>query len=545
MKEVVFKREYSRYNTIVHQDFSEIPEAPLYPSCSEKHPYFKKLNSYTNEDEFVKNFANPLAEVWRHKQLLVVEKDETKVSIKFFSNIKHRSVGKPWFRIRKDLEYITVNKQTGDVYLGGISNYQKIKKCQKKIQKNFFLQSPLATFRVKLKNYLHSMGPVSVLDSFEAVRIFIEKIEGPDSTLNSNYNKKLFEFYLKKKGIKYPNNFILFAPHFFGGKIRKKLKKNGHKLVETFMEVYELKGDKIKKALHSCNEFLNVNVLKSSISLFSYDWICGDEEFLRKILNFPNSFRMDTDQFPIHSDHFSKTELKNIFSIFKEVIDNNIDTVTFSDHFRILYQLKSFGESDLKWKSKNKKEFNSEHLDWSDKFEHYRKGSYKRIYPDYFDSILKSDISVGPDKFYPVLLKSSEEYNEESFIQHNCVKTYIGTPSSIIVSLRKNSTDSEDRITVEYRNFYLKNSDLVHLERVQTRGKYNSLAVGWDEVLDILDKKMEKIVSDKNFKTVSIEKNCANGVLLHSDSDWDDSGNLNWTFKYDLYNSHYNHIYFI
>lgn len=544
MKEVVFKREYSRYNTVVHQDFSEVPEFLLSESYSEKHPHFKKLHSFTTEEEFVKNFANPLAEVWRQKQLLVVEKDETKVSIKFFSNIKLRSVGKPWFRVRKDLEYITVNKQTGDVYLGGISNYQKVKKCQKKIQKNFFLQSPLATFRVKLKNYLHSMGPSSVLDSFEAVRIFIEQIEGPDPTFNSNYSKKLFEFYLKKKGIKYPNNFILFAPHFFGGKIRKKLKKNGHKLVETFMEVHELKGDKIKKALHCCDEFLNVDVLKSSISLFPYDWISGDEELLKKILNFPNSFRIGNDELEIHSEHFSKTELKNIFSIFKEVIDNNIDTVTFSDHLRILYQLKNFGETDLRWKSKNKKEFNSEHLDWSDKFEHYRKGSYKRIYPDYFDSILNSVICIGPDKFYPKLLKSSEEYNEESLIQHNCVKTYIGRPSSIIVSLRKNSIDSEDRVTVEYLNF-LFGDKFNGLRRVQTRGKYNSSVVGWDEVLEMLDKKMEEIVLDENFKTVSIEKKCANGVLLNSGSAWDDRGNLIWTFKYDLDNSYYNHIYFI
>jgi hypothetical protein len=97
----------------------------------------------------------------------------------------------------------------------------------------------------------------------------------------------------------------------------------------------------------------------------------------------------------------------------------------------------------------SKSKFREEHLDWSDKIEHYRQGSYTRIYPDYSYELIQKPISVGDDVYYPVLLDDSHNYNKESSQQSNCVKTYIGKCSSVIVSLRKGDIDSDKRATIE------------------------------------------------------------------------------------------------
>lgn len=533
MKETLFKKEFSDYRTVIHQESSPIESYNNLYQPSSRHPLFLTDKTSKIEDDFEKNYANPLAQVHRIKMLLVVEKEEKKISIKFFQNFKYRNVGKSWFKTIKHVFYLTVNTESGDIYHGNLMNYQRKKKFSKTLQKNFFLSPPVSTFKVKVKNSLSLFEPASSLDFFEALRIFADSFLGVKESNNRDLNQEIFEFYLKKKGIKYPNNFILFAPFMFGGKIRKKLKKNNFKLVDSFMEVHNLKGDKIKKALHTCEDNINTNMFNFATQFFPYDWLCEDNMFMKKIFSCTKGIGQ-YETLNVSSENFTKGELKNIFSIFVQVIDNNIDSMSFLDHLRIYGNLKSYGETDLKWKSSNKKEFNTEHLDWSDKWEHYRKGNYERIYPEYFTKYINKPISYKSETYYPVLLSKSTEYNSESFFQHNCVKTYIGRPSAIIISMRKGSPESEERATIEYYTF-LQNNKIVGIKRVQTRGKYNShLEPDWDEALIELDGRMEDLIRDEKFKTVKLRKVCLNGTILESETEWDKGGNLIWSFKSDL-----------
>jgi hypothetical protein len=127
----------------------------------------------------------------------------------------------------------------------------------------------------------------------------------------------------------------------------------------------------------------------------------------------------------------------------------------------------------------------------------------------------------------PVLLMNSSSYNEESLTQSNCVKTYIGKPGSLIVSLRKDFYG--DRATVEYK--FVKHGEYVIPLRVQSLGKFNNkLGEEWNEVLLKLDKVILSCVKDKKFETVKIIKECKNGVTLQSDSYWEED-NLRWTYK--------------
>jgi hypothetical protein len=182
----------------------------------------------------------------------------------------------------------------------------------------------------------------------------------------------------------------------------------------------------------------------------------------------------------------------------------------------------------LKWISDDdsKEFFRDEHLDWSDKIQFYKRGHYERTYPQLIYDTIERPIG----EYYPVVLNNSTMYNEESSVQSNCVKTYIGKPQSIIVSLRKGSPYSEERATIEYR--LMKDGDKIKCDRVQSLGRFNSkLDEQWTEPVFNLDEYLLSFVKDKKFETVKLTKKCANGTVLKSDSEWDDTGTLRWTYK--------------
>jgi hypothetical protein len=197
-------------------------------------------------------------------------------------------------------------------------------------------------------------------------------------------------------------------------------------------------------------------------------------------------------------------------------------------------QLKRYGELDLKWMSsdESKVKFREEHLDWTDKIEYHRNGTYTRIYPKYSYDVIENPIKVGEYDYYPVLLDDSLNYNLESHLQSNCVKTYIDKCGSIIISLRKGNDTSDDRATIEYVLNKSVGTDKISIERFQSLGRFNDrLSEEWNDVLFKLDEVVLSSVKDKRFKTVQITKECKNGVILNSDSHWDDGNVLRWTHK--------------
>ncbi len=164
----------------------------------------------------------------------------------------------------------------------------------------------------------------------------------------------------------------------------------------------------------------------------------------------------------------SKKERNCIFEIFKLVINDEINPQTFADHFIFYTNLKNY--ENIKWTSTTYDEFREEHLNWTELNDFYTKGTFDRIYNDKFESEVTKPIFTDGKTFYPVILKSSSEYNDESFIQSNCVKGYIKRPDALIVSLRKDSPDSKERATIEFRISF---DTVIELKRVQTLGRFN------------------------------------------------------------------------
>jgi hypothetical protein len=541
MKEVLFKKEFVSYETIEHESYSEFPyvkrmiqsqtlnfELEDGPEPTKKHPLFIYKKTNKTEEEFVTRFADQLYSVTRNNVTIVVERDGDKVAIKLFWGYKHRRPGVAWFKTIKHVEFISVNTKTGDVYVGGIDNYHLKRKSKKRINRNYFIGEPLNNLSLSIRNCIRRVDSNLDVDcTQEALEVFIQTIDPIDNFGVLTNNQRLFKFYLNKRGVKFPNNFHIYTNEWFGPEIKKILKKTDNRMVDAVMVRNELSGKQIKKALHNC-EGLNLPMLTLARNMFNDDWVNQDYELILGCLN------SNINYYPLPVDFkefVTNEELKRVFKLFRHVvIHGTLDAHTFYDHMRFYCDLKLY-EPNIKWMSSDddKSDFRGEHLDWVDKIQSYREGTYYRKYPDYSYQVISEPIEHGGEVYYPVLLDNSKSYNQESAIQSNCVKTYIGKCGSMIVSLRQGGVDSDVRATVEYKLSYTFVGKIIHVDRVQSLGRFNKkLTEEWDDVLFKLDRRMLYYVKDENFDTVKIKKVHKSGLELESTSYWRDDGRLVW-----------------
>jgi len=541
MKEVLLKKEFVSYETIEHESYSEFPyvkrmiqsqtlnfELEDGPEPTKKHPLFIYKKTNKTEEEFVTRFADQLYSVTRNNVTIVVERDGDKVAIKLFWGYKHRRPGVVWFKTIKHVEFISVNTKTGDVYVGGIDNYHLKRKSKKRINRNYFIGEPLNNLSLSIRNCIRRVDSNLDVDcTQEALEVFIQTIDPIDNFGVLTNNQRLFKFYLNKRGVKFPNNFHIYTNEWFGPEIKKILKKTDNRMVDAVMVRNELSGKQIKKALHNC-EGLNLPMLTLARNMFNDDWVNQDYELILGCLN------SNINYYPLPVDFkefVTNEELKRVFKLFRHVvIHGTLDAHTFYDHMRFYCDLKLY-EPNIKWMSSDddKSDFRGEHLDWVDKIQSYREGTYYRKYPDYSYRVISEPIEHGGEVYYPVLLDNSKSYNQESAIQSNCVKTYIGKCGSMIVSLRQGGVDSDVRATVEYKLSQALVSKTIYVDRVQSLGRFNKkLTEEWDDVLFKLDGRMLYYVKDEKFDTVKIKKVHKSGLELESTSYWRDDGRLVW-----------------
>lgn len=534
MKVEICKQKIESFLSIKYRNKTDLSAYQnLFRKESTKHPHFEFETSHQDEKTFVENFGNPLYSVEKKYAMVVVERTGEKVSLKLFYGYKNRMPGNLWFSISKNCDFITVNLKTGNVYQGHILDFQKKKKFKRKIRCNFFFNKPLFEFQDKLKRLTKNLNkPDDTEFYWRPIMEFVKAVDDKDNYMFSP-NTRLFKFYLDKKQIKYPNNFETYQELFYGKRFRDLLKKSENKLVETVMKFFKINGDKVRKSLHEVS-YLNITNYLTVKNLFGEDWVNQDDSLIKELINSPSTFDLPNHIVDRFKQLATKKEKRNAFLLFKTHITKYcVDKYTLIDHFRFFVELKGYGETQIFWKSDGESLnlFSKEHLDWTEKLDFYKKGSYQRIYPEiYFEKI--HNFEYQSENYYPLILSSSEEYNDESNVQSNCVKSYIGRPSALIVSLRKGSSKSENRLTIEYKIIKYNKDENISITRIQTRAKYNSEpSEQWNEVLQILDNMMNNLAMDNNFKLFKLEKICANKVKLESETEFDECGNLKWSFS--------------
>lgn len=474
--------EIKNYRTSLYLNYCDINQKDrhvlgLYVETKKKDKFFSDTQFYTEED-FVKHFGNPFADVHFDRKRLFIEEGDDKISIKYQIHVKDRRVGSRYFTERKVTNYFTFNFKKKMFYSGTFSTKKKqvIGRSMKVNPTYFAIESFLRNLRIEksvaVDQYLY---------------FFLEKIwdrmgiENPQNfqwdCMRSFYS---LTYYLVN-GIKIPNNWRKFTGIFFS---KKELQKSNMNLVDTAMNKMRLKGSKVKQIFNEMDWvdfdrlYIAYNLLGidkfNKIENKVFDEFYTTDEYAQSIeMNrmgrYYECFYSDKYNYP---NHYIGRILIPLTSKEKDRILDLIPHFdgykwnTLLDHLDMKRELVNLGE-DVKLKFTNMSSFNLEHEEFSRLLQSYRKGEVERFYGD-IDS-LETPIEYEGETYYPILLRKTSDYEKESQHQRNCVRTYAERPECMIFSIRKGATYGDERITVEYQ--YRKNEIL----NVQERAKFNEI----------------------------------------------------------------------
>ena len=469
---------------------------------SVKNPMWTFDKDLYSEEDFVKNYANPLTSVRIYRPTVVVTKDDKKVAIKFFEYNRTRLRGTKYFRVSTSVHYITFNYLTHSLYSGFIINYHKKRKFRKKVKRNCFYDDSInrmsSMISAMIKNVLEKTPELLINNTIvnDVMTHFIGNIPNADIYKTYTPPEVLFKLYLDGHKIKTTPNWNVFM-NIYPQPKKKDYVKHKLKFMDTFMSIHDLRGDKIKRVLHIVNNIRGIDFLRFTLDFFGYDFILSqDDKFIQEVIEsnlYVNGGMMSYDK------DFTKKEKNNSFEVFKQVLRGEVDINTYYDHFMMFNRLRQF--EPVKWTSTDYDSFTNEHMALTEKISFYTKGTIERIYNEEFVNRVQEPLNIDGTIYYPMLLRTSDEYNMESFIQSNCVKGYVDKPSAVIISLREGGQDSKVRATIEFNiseNLNVENE--VKLKRTQTLGRFNkSLGDEWKKPLMMLDLKVGKLILYKLF----------------------------------------------
>lgn len=500
-KKEIYKKEFKTYDTTFYSDHLSIESYQNYHN-----PQFKKGTfEFTGErveteESFNNNLSNLLCTVVQQSSMIVLEECGDKLSFKVFKSSYSRNVGIKFFSKKKYCFFLTVNKKTGDFYVGNILNYQNKKKFTKQIRKNptNYIGMIVEQIGIILSPFKYDLS--GELDKNNLLEIYARELgivdftETVHSSSANKFAKNLIRYSLLKKNVGLPDNFESFFDYQYFDHIPKLklLKKNNLKFIDAFMSHHGIKGNEIKKNLHICN-FSNVKVLKLAINYFGYDKIYRSNIILDLLNHQSEIFYFN------YQNELTQNEKERLFHYYLLHLKGNISSHTLTDHIQYYQSLKTYGER-VTLSCKTIDDFVTEHANWSVLIASYTTGHHVRNYPSVFqDKVQQTIFDFNSLEYHPVLLRSTEEYNEESAYQNNCVRTYIEKCSSIIVSFR--NLLGEERATVEYNIKYDPQSKKLNLNRVQSQGKFNrALSESWNHVLEILDQQVNNALSSCKFE---------------------------------------------
>jgi len=498
--------EYSDTNRLFTKEEEEnMPFGVVRSSAPWGH--FEIKNDYNTEEKFTEHYGNPFAQVDMVRRIITLTKEGDKITFKMFWYNRRRRMNSKWFKTNTNCKFITFNHKTNALYEGSLENYHLKRKCRKRIRRVLFNSDPINKIRRWMRDSF-SEDDKKTIDVptivNQVVSVFVNSIPGTEKYPELLPEQKIYRRYLDAQGVKYPNNWFELIDAYPQPK-KKDLVKCDYKYVDALMKVHNLKGDKIKKSLHTVTKFVDSNHFNLASKIFGEKFILNQPD---EIINlFLSAWDLGTlnDNYTFFNS-LSKSEKLNFFEIYKLYYRKLINSHTVNDHIMFYNFLKNL--EPVKWKSKTHDEFTQEHYDWSEKYNHYTNGDFTRIYNPTFVEKVNEVILTKDGPYYPEVLITSKRYNNESFFQNNCVKTYIKRVGSVLISLRRGEGETEERASIEIEVTPLVWPDEMYfnLRRVQTLGKRNNrLDNSWDDVLSKLDERIEYIFREKLFDTLQID----------------------------------------
>lgn len=479
-----FKEQIQDFHITHYHDYCDIDSRKL---KKVNWDYLKKES--VGVDNFIKNYGNLLKKVESNRLTIVIEETDLKLSLKVFNTKRKRVAGNRFFIVRKSFKGITYNKKTKNFYV--IENDRKDKQIIKSlIRTNYFEFFVLRDFNnyinISKKTFQNSLNTNK---TETVIYRFLEVLYSTIGKKNDEYlttDESLFKFYLEVNNIKYPNTFNQFR-HL---KMEKQKLKQVGNLVKYFMKTYNLKGDYVVKILNT-NERIDFFYLIYLFHLLGVD-------YFNKL-----NFSIFTSPFIVDSTkvYEYKGFLFNLTNIDKKRI---VSIVNFLDNPQLIFShLNMIKELEEKYNERWKMKFNDyqsfdiEHYQLSETIQSYKKGFVTRDYGVKFKKEVEQPIySIDGVDYYPCLLLDSNNYNDESITQHNCVRTYVEKPSCFIISLRMGDYFSKNRVTIEYQ---IRKNEIL---RVQTRTKHNKDVESqlWNIAINILDERVNFLYKNNVFK---------------------------------------------
>jgi hypothetical protein len=466
---------------------------------SESHHYkltewvFKRR--YLDVNAELKDFGNPLCRIEILRHTLCLEEDDNKVSLKLFLTSKSRKPGFVWFSRKSSVFFVTFNKNTKNFYSGHITGYNK-RKQSKKINCNHFFNHLNEIYRqvipltTTVENPEYPEAPIIDINKVNEIYGKFYGIIGI-SPRESYYDLSTdFYFkYLTDRGIKFPDNFLAYKQ--CGTKPPQRLfKKNGMKLVETYMQHYGLKGDKFRKVLHTTNK-IDFYEIQGLVKLFSIDFLIQrpESEIRTFVQNntgvYIGSIEKNTIQF---YETLNKKEKLNFYLTVLSHYENANGLHSINDHVRFYTEISK--HEKVRWNAKDIKSFREEHVDFTEKYDFYIRGHYDREYDSDFVKFIEQPFIADGVRYTPILLQKNNQYIEESAHQSNCVKTYNSNIASIIISLRN---ENGERLTMQFTPKKL-DSKKVIWKNAQTRARFNeNPSENWEVAMNVFKQRFLSI----------------------------------------------------
>jgi hypothetical protein len=516
--------EKKDYRTELYHNFCDISQKDKnllgsYIITKNRDKFFSDIQFFTEED-FVKHFGNPCATVNFNRQRLFIEEGDDKISIKFQIHQKSRVVGSKYFSERKSTNYLTFNFKKKMFYSGTFSTKKKkVIGGSMNVNPTYFA----------IENFLRNLRIDDSVKVDQYIYFFLEKIwdrMGIENPQNFQWDcvRSFYSLtYYLVNGIKIPNNWKKFTGIFFS---KKELKKFNMNLVDTAMDKLKLNGSKVKQIfnemdwvdfdkLHMTYSLLGIDRFNKIENKYFYEYY-SNNEFSHPIEDnkMGRYFECFYEQYNQYQNNRMSTPLTSkekdrILDLIKYFYGHNKWSILL-DHLDMKRDLLNLGE-EVKFKFTNISSFNLEHEEFSRLLQSYRKGEVERFYGN-IDS-LEKPIEHEGETYYPVLLRKTSDYEEESQHQRNCVRTYAERPECLIFSIRKESTDGDERITVEYQ--YRHNEIL----NVQERAKFNEMpSLEFSQVAKIQLANINLMYKLETLKLPKLIKKYRSGKVIEQES---------------------------
>jgi hypothetical protein len=474
-----------------------------------------------NTDVLKKVYGDLLYKVTANNVTFVCDSNDDKVSLKIYSTVRRRGFGIRYFKVRREIVFVTYNFKTNNLYCGNILKSNK-RTIQKKIYCNKFgevgLQRHMLMFHNIIKDCVQNKNPnpffiqteliekvgdepkeKSIL--LEGIKAFFDKIMDKTQVelkYDSRLQSQFFKLYLKKNDVKYHD----MINDYLEWSLPKKLLKKHKNYVDAFMDYYKFNGKKIKKYMNQIPkiDWFNLSWAYRTLGIDYFNKI--DKNFFKQNNN--SAYYLTNNLFnnPDKLTNFEKSKVV-------DAINFEVPLSTIIDHLQTIKKLKEKYNHEFKMRFTNLSSFNSEHYRISELYTSYIKGIVVRSYGDFAEEQISESIMGFNIDYFPVVLKTTGEFNEESQHQQNCVRTYSEKPNCIIISLRAGSHNSNERATIEYR---FRRNEMI---RTQSLGKFNrGLETSWDLPLEILDKRVKSLWSKKTLTLPRMKKETMNGKLI-------------------------------